>query len=142
MLERLSKVVREVGQGAVEQKTTASIRNSVVAVCLSVIVSVPTWAQGSVDEKPNGFAMTGDLLVARPIGLAMTVVGTAAFLVSLPFTALAGSVTESAETLVIGPAETTFMRCLGCREPGYSYKDVERRKARKEADEKKAAEKR
>ncbi|MEM6301242.1 MAG: hypothetical protein AAF749_05835, partial [Pseudomonadota bacterium] len=95
-----------------------------------------------VDEKPNGFAMTGDLLVARPIGLAMTVVGTAAFLVSLPFTALAGSVTESAETLVIGPAETTFMRCLGCREPGYSYKDVERRKARKEADEKKAAEQR
>jgi hypothetical protein len=75
--------------------------------------------------------MTGDLLVARPIGLVMTAVGGAAFVVSLPFTALAGSVSESAETLVLGPAETTFMRCLGCRNPGYSYKDAERRRTRK-----------
>jgi hypothetical protein len=79
--------------------------------------------------------MTGDLLVARPIGLVMTAIGGAAFVVSLPFTALAGSVSESAETLVLGPAETTFMRCLGCREPGYSYKDLERRQdARKESE--------
>ena len=78
--------------------------------------------------------MTGDLLIARPIGLVMTAVGGAAFIVSLPFTALAGSVSESAETLVLGPAETTFMRCLGCREPGYSYKDAERRRSRKEAE--------
>ncbi|MEO0437233.1 MAG: hypothetical protein AAF098_10020 [Pseudomonadota bacterium] len=140
MLERLSKVFRQVSEGVFVQKTTASIKNAVAAICLGLIVSAPSWAQGSVDEKPNAFAMTGDLLVARPIGLAMTVVGTAAFLVSLPLTALAGSVTESAETLVIGPAETTFMRCLGCRQPGYSYKDVERRKARKEADEEKASE--
>ena len=61
----------------------------------------------------------------------MTAVGAGVFLVSLPFTALAGSVSESAETLVLGPAETTFMRCLGCRNPGYSYKDVERRQSRK-----------
>ena len=60
----------------------------------------------------------------------MTAVGAAAFVVSLPFTLLAGSVSESAETLVLGPAETTFMRCLGCREPGYSRKDLERRTER------------
>jgi hypothetical protein len=59
-------------------------------------------------------------------------VGGAAFVVSLPLTILAGSVSESAEKLVLGPAETTFMRCLGCRVTGYSYKDVERRKQRKE----------
>ena len=63
----------------------------------------------------------------------MTAAGAAAFVVSLPFTVLSGSVSESAEKLVLGPAETTFMRCLGCREPGYSYKDVERREERREA---------
>ncbi len=100
----------------------------VLAGALTLGVMSPVWAQGSVDERPNAFAMTGDLLVARPIGLAMTVLGAAAFVVSLPLTALSGSVAESAETLVLGPAETTFVRCLGCREPGYSYKDVERRR--------------
>jgi len=69
----------------------------------------------------------------------MTAVGGAAFIVSLPFTALAGSVAESAETLVLGPAETTFVRCLGCRVAGYSYKDVERRKLSKEEQAAKAA---
>ena len=104
---------------------------------LIALVAMPAWSQGSIDEKPDAFAMTGDLLIARPIGLVLTAVGTAAFVVSLPLTALAGSVSESAETLVLGPAEATFVRCLGCRESGYSYKDVERRKA---AKEKKAAE--
>jgi hypothetical protein len=27
------------------------------------------WAQSSIDERPNAFAMAGDLVVARPIGL-------------------------------------------------------------------------
>jgi hypothetical protein len=104
-----------------------------VALCLAAVLATPlAWAQGSVDENPNAFAMTGDLLVARPIGAVMTAVGAAAFVVSLPFTALAGSVSEAAETLVLGPAETTFMRCLGCREPGYSRKDLERRQQRLE----------
>lgn len=98
-----------------------------LALLLTGLLCMPmAWAQGSIDEQPNGFVMTGDLLVARPIGLVMTVIGGGAFLLSLPFTALAGSVGESAEMLVAGPAKTTFMRCLGCIEPGYSGKDRER----------------
>ncbi len=104
-----------------------------LAALLATLLSVsPVWAQSSVDEKPGAFAMAGDLVIARPLGAVLTVAGTAAFLVSLPLTALSGSVAESAETLVLGPAETTFVRCLGCIEPGYSYKDVERRQATKE----------
>ena len=111
------------------------VKQKLVVIGLAVLLAAPAWSQGSIDERPNGFAMTGDLLVARPIGLVMTAVGGAAFVISLPFTILAGSVSESAETLVLGPAETTFMRCLGCREPGYSYKDVERRKGRDVEDD-------
>ncbi len=80
-------------------------------------------AQTAVDDSPSWGAMVADLLVARPAGLVMTVGGTAAYIVSLPFTLLAGAAGEAAETLVIGPGAATFMRCLGCRESGYTYKD-------------------
>ena len=97
------------------------------------------WAQPSIDERPSAGAMAGDLVVARPIGIVMTVVGTAAFVVSLPFTLLAGSVSESAEMLMIGPAKTTFVRCLGCTNSGYSNKDIERNRAAKEREAAEAA---
>lgn len=83
------------------------------------------WAQDAVDESPNEFAMVGDLLVARPLGAVLVVGGTAAWLVSLPFTLLSGHAGEAADTLIAGPVETTFMRCLGCRNPGYTNKDIE-----------------
>ena len=110
-------------------------RNS-TALLLSSLLAIPVaWGQGSIDEDPNAFAMAGDLIVARPIGLVMTVAGAAAFVVSLPFTLLAGSVSESAEKLVMGPGETTFVRCLGCIEPGYSGKDRELRRQNREERE-------
>jgi len=104
-----------------------------VALVASLVTASPLWAQTAVDESPSAGAMVGDLLVARPIGLVMTVGGTAAWIVSLPFTLMAGHAGEAAETLMIGPAESTFRRCLGCRETGYTNKDVERNRARKEA---------
>ena len=69
--------------------------------------------------------MVGDLLVARPIGAVLTVGGAAVWLVSLPFTLLAGHASEAAGTLIGGPAEATFMRCLGCRNTGYTDKDAD-----------------
>ncbi len=100
-------------------------RLAAAAMALSMALPQALWAQEAVDEDPSAGAMVGDLLIARPIGLAMTVGGTAAFLVSLPFTLLAGHAAEAADALVVGPAETTFVRCLGCREVGYTHKDVE-----------------
>jgi len=88
-------------------------------------------AQSAVDEDPSAAAMVGDLLVARPVGFVMTVGGTAAWVVSLPFTLLAGHAGEAAETLIIGPGETTFMRCLGCRNPGYTNRDREANQSKK-----------
>ncbi len=54
---------------------------------------------------------------------------------SLPFTLLAGHAGEAAETLIIGPGESTFMRCLGCRNPGYTYKDIESNKVGEDSEE-------
>lgn len=107
--------------------TITACSRRLAAFSLSICLALPQvlWAQAAVDEDPSAGAMVGDLLVARPLGLVMTVGGTAAFVVSLPFTLLGGNVSEAADTLMVGPARSTFVRCLGCRETGYSNKDVE-----------------
>ena len=85
-----------------------------------------------IDESPNAGVMVADLVVARPVGVLITAAGTVAFLASLPFTLLAGNASDAAETLMIGPATNTFMRCLGCTNAGYSYRDIDKNNARKE----------
>jgi hypothetical protein len=113
-------------------------RRVTVALAIScLMLPQMLWAQEAIDESPNEWAMVGDLLVARPIGVVLTVGGAAVWLVSLPFTLLSGHASEAAGTLIGGPVETTFMRCLGCREPGYTGKDAE---AIKKFDERRAAE--
>lgn len=110
-----------------------------VALVASLVTASPLWAQSAVDESPSAGAMVGDLLVARPIGLVMTVGGTVAWIVSLPFTLMAEHAGEAAETLMVGPAESTFLRCLGCTETGYANKDVDRNRARRESAEAQSA---
>lgn len=106
--------------------TNFSRRMATVSMVITLAAPQVLWAQAAVDESPSAGAMVGDLLVARPMGLVMTVGGAAAFIVSLPFTLLAGHASEAADTLMVGPAKTTFMRCLGCTEVGYTNKDIER----------------
>jgi len=119
-------------------KIIAGARRAMVALVVSCMIAPQTlWAQQAIDESPNEWAMVGDLLVARPFGVVMTVGGAAVWLVSLPFTLLAGNASEAAGTLIGGPVETTFMRCLGCRNPGYTGKDAE---AIKRQQERQAAE--
>jgi len=107
-------------------------RATVVLIVSCLLLPQMLWAEEAIDESPNEWAMAGDLLVARPIGVALTVGGAAVWLVSLPFTLLAGNASEAAGTLIGGPVETTFMRCLGCRNPGYSGKDAEAIKRQQE----------
>lgn len=87
-----------------------------LAVCLMTLSSL--GHARAVDEKPSALAMTGDALFVRPALLATTIVGSAVYLVSLPFSALGGNAGEAGEVLVVGPAKATFVRCLGCSRTG------------------------
>ncbi|MEM9621757.1 MAG: hypothetical protein AAF993_08920 [Pseudomonadota bacterium] len=82
----------------------------------SLSLSAPVYAAPA--EEPDAYDMTADALVARPFGLVLTTLGAAAFVVSLPFSALGGNVKGAAEQLVIGPGKNTFVRCLGCKSAG------------------------
>ncbi|OGP68963.1 MAG: hypothetical protein A2170_09900 [Deltaproteobacteria bacterium RBG_13_53_10] len=51
-----------------------------------------------------------DLLVARPIGIAAGMIGTAVFILSLPFTIPTSSHDEAAEMFVVRPFSFSFSR--------------------------------
>ena len=93
----------------------ANLRSLTVTTGLGLLLSLPQLGfTQQTYERPTALAMAGDLVIARPALLSMTVVGIAGFVVSLPFSALGGNVVDSAETLVTGPGKATFWRCLGC----------------------------
>ena len=94
-----------------------------VAACLMAFASLG-HAQ-AVDETPSALAMTGDAIFVRPALLATTIVGSAVYLVSLPFSLLGGNAGEAGEVLVMGPAKATFVRCLGCTRTGKKPETVE-----------------
>ncbi len=100
-------------------------RSCAVTMALSTaLMTLPAQAQSAhqnvsgdpvyTADAPPAYAMMGDLLIARPLLIAATVVGAAAFVVSLPFTALGGNVPEAADALVAEPGRAAFARCLGC----------------------------
>ena len=54
-----------------------------------------------------------DGLLLRPGGIVATVVGTAVFVVTLPFSIPTRSVEKAAQKLIVDPAKYTFVRPLG-----------------------------
>jgi hypothetical protein len=57
--------------------------------------------------------MAVDLVVVRPLGLVGAVIGTAGFIVALPFTLPTGTAGETARAWIGEPLEYTFNRPLG-----------------------------
>ncbi len=64
-------------------------------------------------EDPGGGAMLFDFLVVRPIGIVATAIGSVAFVISWPFSALGGNSGVAGQKLVKEPAAYTFIRPLG-----------------------------
>jgi hypothetical protein len=64
-------------------------------------------------DEPSAPVVAADGLIARPLGLATTIAGTALFLVTLPFSAPSGSVNESAQGMIVRPGGYTFVRPMG-----------------------------
>jgi hypothetical protein len=90
----------------------------VVLLVSTFIVSfmpISTVCASNIDEPFEGTAgaMAFDVILMRPVGIAATIVGTAIFIVSLPFSALGGNQEAAAEKLINEPLFFTFQRPLG-----------------------------
>ena len=99
-------------------------RQSLIFFLLAAVLLF-TWAaspalakekESITGEDRNAVSMMFDLVLLRPLGLAATVVGTAFFVVSLPFSILGGNTGEAAKKLVVEPAKYTFSRPLGAED--------------------------
>ena len=101
-----------------------STRTKQSIVFMAVLVLLVTWIpplamaeeeqyRDTSAKDASAPAMMIDLVVYRPVGIALTAVGAAFFVVSLPFTAAAGSTDEAGQTLVGKPFQFTFDRPLG-----------------------------
>lgn len=96
------------------------------ATTLSIALLAPQISVAQeVHEEPSALAMAGDALVARPLGVVFTAVGAVLYVVTLPFSLAGGNAAQAGRELVVGPAQETFVRCLGCSHAGYRHADVE-----------------
>ncbi len=86
---------------------------TMASLSLPMTANATSYDYMADSEEPTGGMMMADAFLMRPFMLVSTVVTTATFLITLPFSALAGNVGESATTLVAEPAAYTFTRPLG-----------------------------
>jgi len=92
------------------------IRKLATGLLALALAAMPLAAKAQHDGTVSGDKATDmvvDVMVARPLGLLATVVGTALTVVALPFTIPSGSVESSARELILRPADYTFNRPLG-----------------------------
>ncbi len=101
------------GKSSTGFKGVATRSAGLLLSAMLVLGSGPAMADSV--ERPGASEMIADVAIARPLGFAMTTLGAVAFVVSLPFSALGGTVKESADQLVVEPGKSVFVRCLGCR---------------------------
>lgn len=77
------------------------------------VVSPAIAQQRDTVTGDRGGDMAVDLVVVRPLGIVATVIGTAGFVLALPFTVPSGSTEDTAREWVVAPFEYTFNRPLG-----------------------------
>ena len=93
-------------------------KSRIILGVIAALICISFASSALADEyfeskEPGGGGMIYDMAVIRPIGLAATVIGSAFWLISLPFSALGDNVDQATEKLVKEPAAYTFKRPLG-----------------------------
>lgn len=92
---------------------TLSRSSWLIALLTLFAALAPVTSQAQLNRDPDALTMIADGLVARPAGAAVTVVGVAAFVVTLPFSAISQSTRSAWDSMVGKPARFTFRRPLG-----------------------------
>jgi hypothetical protein len=83
----------------------------IMILCLTAVLILTSTPVFAADN--DGFIIMMDIVIARPFGLASFVIGSAFFVVTLPFAAMSKSTHKTADTLVGDPFRFTFIRPPG-----------------------------
>ena len=90
--------------------TTIKMKTKLLTALCVTALTLGSATSGLADD---GATMIADTVVVRPACLVATVVGSAFFVLALPFAALSKSVHPTAHALVVVPARATFSRQVG-----------------------------
>lgn len=104
----------------VKAKNKRAVKQKLLPVFTSLALMAasmqPTFAAIEIDETdfgPSYETMVVDTIVGKPLQLVNAVAGTAAYIVSLPFSLIGGNADQAQQKLFIEPWDA-MGRCLGC----------------------------
>ena len=80
--------------------------------CLFLALVIGHASAAIPEERPDGFAMVMEVPI-RLVSMGLMVIGTAVFIVSLPFALTSGSTGDAWTGLIVDPFEFAFIRPLG-----------------------------
>ena len=90
-----------------------TIITSVGLICASMQPALAAIEIDETDFGPSYETMAVDTIVGKPLQLVAAVAGTAAYLVSLPFSLIGGNADQAQQKLFVEPWDA-MGRCLGC----------------------------
>ncbi len=90
-----------------------TIMTSVSLICASMQPALAAIEIDETDFGPSYETMAVDTIVGKPLQLVAAVAGTAAYLVSLPFSLIGGNPDQAQQKLFVEPWDA-MGRCLGC----------------------------
>ena len=82
-------------------------------ICASMQPALAAIEIDETDFGPSYETMAVDTIVGKPLQLVAAVAGTAAYLVSLPFSLIGGNADQAQQKLFVEPWDA-MGRCLGC----------------------------
>ncbi len=85
----------------------------VTMVCVLVLIAGSVSPCMASNESSGSLEAVADVFIVRPGCFVATVVGSAVFVVALPFAAISRSIPHTAKVLVVQPAQATFSRPIG-----------------------------
>lgn len=104
----------------IKAKNRRTVKQKVFTVLASVSLLIasmqPALAAIEIDETdfgPSYETMVVDTVVGKPLQLVTAIAGTAAYLVSLPFSLIGGNADQAQQKLFVEPWDA-MGRCLGC----------------------------
>lgn len=104
----------------VKAKNQRTVKQSIFTVAVSISLMAasmqPALAAIEIDETdfgPSYETMVVDTVVGKPLQLVNAIAGTAAYIVSLPFSLIGGNADQAQQKLFVEPWNA-MGRCLGC----------------------------
>jgi len=99
-----------------QRSNKSKLLTAALSVGFMIAFIQPVSAAIEIDERdfgPSYDTMVVDTVVGKPLQLVTAVTGTAAYLVSLPFSLIGGNADQAQQKLFVEPWNA-MARCLGC----------------------------